>query len=613
MQPNIIERVWRQDKMVNVDVLNGFTFTDEEEAHRFIISGKNVNTPISISGTITANFKNADGVLVPLTGTIEDGKAVVVLSRECYAVEGPFSLMIFADTVCIYAAIANVINSSGDVIAYPTATIPSVQELIEEVQDVIASIPQDYSALNQSVQGLKSAIEIVNDDLATGFLLQPTVTNQLMNAQGEISDNPEFRLTDFIPFPSTRKIIVRCTSSTSVTYIRPAYYSTNSTSGFISRSAREFPANTDLEFSPVSGANYIRFCYEASATGVSIKAVQPALSRVQNVVNPLVFGAVGDGSTDDTSAIIRMLLYMSEKKVKDADFLGLTYKVTASLSVPSNVNLFNGILITAANFGTEHGSAVLMLAGVANVRISLNINSHLKCIYINGSYRVTVEECRLSTYSDATHLYYYGVLINDSSCVILRNMYIMNPTTSEDEWYSNDGIHIVGGCQNIWIENIVGTANDDFIGICPSEYHNSASSVQNVTIKNIMNNGANNAACLRITATLGDVVRNITLENCNFSANKMAALYLTNNTNAQYDTDNPVFYVRGVCLKNCRLQSAHEPSVILAGVNILNMKLDNCELLSTDNQGAYEERGGVTKDNFKIENSSYNNQPYQMS
>lgn len=163
MQPNIIERVWRQDKMVNVDVLNGFTFTDEEEAHRFIISGKNVNTPVVISGTITANFKNADGVLVPLTGTIEDGKAVVVLSQECYAVEGPFSLMIFADTVCIYAAIANVINSSGETIAYPTATIPSVQELIEEVQDAIASIPQDYSALNQSVTDLKSAVTQVND------------------------------------------------------------------------------------------------------------------------------------------------------------------------------------------------------------------------------------------------------------------------------------------------------------------------------------------------------------------------------------------------------------------------------------------------------------------
>jgi len=159
MQPNIIERVWRQDKMVNVDVLNGFVFTGEVGAHKFVISGKNVNTPVDISGTITANFKNADGVLVPLTGTIEDGKAVVVLSRECYAVEGPFSLMIFADTVCIYAAIANVINSSGEALAYPTASIPSVQKLIEEAQDVIASIPHDYSALNQNVQDLKSAVD----------------------------------------------------------------------------------------------------------------------------------------------------------------------------------------------------------------------------------------------------------------------------------------------------------------------------------------------------------------------------------------------------------------------------------------------------------------------
>ena len=163
MQPNIIERVWRQDKMVNVDVLNGFVFTGEAGAHKFVISGKNVNTPVDISGTITANFKNADGVLVPLTGTIEDGKAVVVLSRECYEVEGPFSLMIFADTVCIYAAIANVINSSGEVIVYPTATVPSVQELIEEVRDVIASIPQDYSALNQSVIDLKSALTAADE------------------------------------------------------------------------------------------------------------------------------------------------------------------------------------------------------------------------------------------------------------------------------------------------------------------------------------------------------------------------------------------------------------------------------------------------------------------
>lgn len=169
----IIKRVWRQDKMVNVDVLNGFVFTGESDAHQFVISGKNGDAPVAITGSITANFKNAKGEIVPLTGAVEDGEAVVTLTNSCYAVEGPFSLTIFADTICIYAAIANVINSSGEVIAYPTASIPSIQELIEEAQDVIASIPQDYSALNQSVTDLKSALTL-NADYAT---VTPTIND----------------------------------------------------------------------------------------------------------------------------------------------------------------------------------------------------------------------------------------------------------------------------------------------------------------------------------------------------------------------------------------------------------------------------------------------------
>lgn len=175
----IIKRVWRQDKMVNVDVLNGFVFTGESDAHQFVISGKNGDAPVAITGSITANFKNAKGEIVPLTGAVEDGEAVVTLTNSCYAVEGPFSLTIFADTICIYAAIANVINSSGEVIAYPTASIPSIQELIEEAQDVIASIPQDYSTLNQSVQDLKSALIDYNAiNLLSGKLNYESRTTQ---------------------------------------------------------------------------------------------------------------------------------------------------------------------------------------------------------------------------------------------------------------------------------------------------------------------------------------------------------------------------------------------------------------------------------------------------
>lgn len=306
MQPNIIERVWRQDKMVNVDVLNGFTFTDEEEAHRFIISGKNVNTPVDISGTITANFKNANGVLVPLTGTIEDGKAVVVLSRECYAVEGPFSLMIFADTVCIYAAIANVINSSGEVIAYPTATIPSVQELIEEVRDVIASIPQDYSALSQNVTDLKSAfdelpfVELYNKSArSTGYIAQ----------DGSTTTTATWNITDYMPITSDT-VYYYSGIRTPGTAPYSAFYNISKT--FISTFKQQIGTNV-LGNIP-AGAAYVRFSVLDSdidtfnfikkgfPTNGDFETVNYALGTLSTEV-----GDLEDLDTEDKTSVVRAI------------------------------------------------------------------------------------------------------------------------------------------------------------------------------------------------------------------------------------------------------------------------------------------------------------------
>jgi len=290
MQPNIIERVWRQDKMVNVDVLNGFVFTGEVGAHKFVISGKNVNTPVDISGTITANFKNADGVLVPLTGTVEDGKAVVVLSRECYAVEGPFSLMIFADTVCIYAAIANAINSSGEVIAYPTATIPSVQELIEEVQDVIASIPQDYSALSQNVTDLKSAIGNLNNLDTTD---KSSVVGAINETYGMFTGAVGDAVADWLD---------------------------------------DHPeATTTVQDGSLTEAKFTS----------TLK-----LKTVKDYVTPEMYGAVGDGVADDTTAMLSAITYCENNNF--ALLLTKTYLITSEL-------LTSGISI----FGNGHGTLKL--------------------------------------------------------------------------------------------------------------------------------------------------------------------------------------------------------------------------------------------------------------
>ncbi len=148
-----IRRPWRTDDVLKVDNLMGQIILGENSAHTFVVHGVDGSgETVPITGTITGAFLRADGTTVWIeTGTLVNGEAVVTLPAHCYDIPGRFVLSIYAtngDTnICVYCAVGNVYRNTSDVIVDPGTIMPSIEDLIADIQQAVASIPPDYSAL----------------------------------------------------------------------------------------------------------------------------------------------------------------------------------------------------------------------------------------------------------------------------------------------------------------------------------------------------------------------------------------------------------------------------------------------------------------------------------
>lgn len=105
---------------------------------------------------------------------------------------------------------------------------------------------------------------------------------------------------------------------------------------------------TDLAAS--SGSSLVG--HIASGTGAAARTLQSVL---RDSITPKDYDAAGDGSTDDTAALQDTI---DEADGRTIDLLGLTYKVTSTLSLPSNTHLRNGRI----TFATAADSDVLFEA-----------------------------------------------------------------------------------------------------------------------------------------------------------------------------------------------------------------------------------------------------------
>lgn len=124
----------------------------DAEANRYGVRVFRGGVPENIGGTCVGFFVRPDGGTVVIdTGVVSGNVAYVTLPSACYAVEGQFSLAIKCQggdvTGTVRIVDGTVSNTTTQTIVDPGTVLPSIEDLIEAIDDAVASIPADYSAL----------------------------------------------------------------------------------------------------------------------------------------------------------------------------------------------------------------------------------------------------------------------------------------------------------------------------------------------------------------------------------------------------------------------------------------------------------------------------------
>lgn len=159
-----IESWFDQDikKPVKVHHIGGNMFSQDNLGNLIGVRVFDHGEAVTLSGSVSANVIRPDGGTVAVAGTLSDNTASVELPQAAYAYPGMIAVVLkltsgsAVTTLCAVTAI--VYRSTTDVTIDPGTIVPSIQNLIAQIDAAVASIPLDYSALNQEVSDIKSAL-----------------------------------------------------------------------------------------------------------------------------------------------------------------------------------------------------------------------------------------------------------------------------------------------------------------------------------------------------------------------------------------------------------------------------------------------------------------------
>lgn len=284
---------------------------------------------------------------------------------------------------------------------------------------------------------------------------------------------------------------------------------------------------------------------------------------LSGIYTPEMFGAKGDGVTDDTEAIQKALTFNNVNLSKN-------YIITDNLVLHSNLKVFGGGTITKK---TEFNDSYLNHS-IFSFTDSNNIDIN-NIVLISNSLAISVHGCsNVNITNLIINSEKYSILIsdsekNESNGITISNIKIENDVTI----ISSDGIHINGGCSNIYVTNVSGTTGDDFIALNAIE--GIRKTIKNVIIDNIKCSGY---AGVRLYGQLNCAIENVSINNSYINSDN--GIRLTNIVGfIEIDFNAPTF--KNIVFNNCIVNSSIR-NVFLTYING-SATFNNCTFVTTAN------------------------------
>ncbi len=137
----------------------------DNQAHTWRVAVLDGGAAAVLSGSVTGHFVRADGATVTIEGTLSGNVATVLFDATCYAYEGALTGVMRITTggqkITLAATIFHVRKDLTDVIVDPGTAIPSLEELLAQIDECRTAT----DAANQAAADVAAALNANADPL----------------------------------------------------------------------------------------------------------------------------------------------------------------------------------------------------------------------------------------------------------------------------------------------------------------------------------------------------------------------------------------------------------------------------------------------------------------